>query len=82
MNAVRGWPASAWRRSGRTDTRQQVIGWAFYAATTAVEHVRVDHRRFHVSVAKEFLHGANALRHASLLRIARLSEQVSCKAMS
>jgi hypothetical protein len=38
----------------------QAVQWTADSSATAVQHVRVDHRRAHVGVAEQFLDGCRS----------------------
>jgi hypothetical protein len=44
---------------GGRSVRSQLVGRTLDAKRAPVQHVRVDHGRAHVSVAEQFLHGAD-----------------------
>ena len=55
----------------------QRVGWTAHAHAGAVEHVGVDHRRPHVLVSQELLHGANVVPLIEQVRRERMPQRVA-----
>ena len=51
------------------------IGGAWHSTSAAIQHLRVNHRRPSIAVAKEFLHRADVVAHCDQVGGERLSKQ-------
>jgi len=53
----------SWSHSWRSTAsgRRCLIQWTAYSQAASIEDVSVNHRRFHVLVSKQFLHGADVV---------------------
>ena len=71
-SVARGLSGSTPRR--RRGGQDKLIKWTPYAATTLIEHVRVDHRRADVSVPKQFLNRPNVVTGLAQMRGKRVAE--------